>query len=377
MKIGIEAQRIFRRKKHGMDFVALELIRNIARIDHDNEYVVFVKPGDDEGCLEKSDNIKIVYLGGSYPVFEQLNLPKAAEKEGVQLLHCTSNTAPVLSKVPVMITLHDIIYMESVSLFKGGFTTYQKFGNMYRRLIVPRVVKNSRKIITVSEYERQRIADFFNIHDGRLVAVYNGVGNYFKPMNDPEQLSNIRKKYHLPEKFIFFLGNTDPKKNTMGALKALALLHKEDSRYHLPLVMLDYDRNVLLSSLQEIGSPELMEKIILTGYVPNIELPGIYSACSVFLYPSHRESFGIPMIEAMSTGAPLIASNTSCMPEIAGNAALFINPEKPEEIVNAVKTYLDDDAFRKKQIESGFERSKAFSWEKMAYQVIDIYKSLV
>lgn len=377
MKIGIEAQRIFRKKKHGMDFVALELIRNITRIDHENEYVVFVKPGDDEQCLERSPNVKIVYLGGSYPDFEQFRLPATARKEGVQLLHCTSNTAPVWSSVPVMITLHDIIYMESISLFRKGFTPYQKFGNMYRRLVVPPVVRKSRKIITVSEYEKNRIASFFNIQDDRLVAVYNGVGSYFKPLTDSAVLAAFRSKYKLPEEFIFFLGNTDPKKNTIGVLKALSLLHKDEPRFRLPLVMLDYDREALQNSLQAIGAPELINNIILTGYVPNHELPALYSNCSVFLYPSHRESFGIPMIEAMSCGAPLIASNTACMPEIANDAAHFINPEKPDEIAAGVKKYLTEPDYRATQVQKGFQRAKDFSWEKMARQTIEIYRNLV
>jgi glycosyltransferase involved in cell wall biosynthesis len=377
MKIGIEAQRIFRKKKHGMDYVALELIRNIAKIDHENEYIVFVKPGEDEKCFEATPNVRIVKISGAYPVWEQFKLPAAAKKEGVQILHCTSNTGPVNCSIPMVLTLHDIIYMESVALFKKGFTLYQKFGNMYRRLVVPRVLKNCRKIITVSKYEQKRIAEFFGIHDNRVVAVYNGVGNYFKPVTNQEELVRVKQKYNLPDRFLFFLGNTDPKKNTIGVLKAVSQLYKKGEQYRIPLVMLDYDREVLQKMLVEIGDPEMMKMIKLTGYVVNTELPAIYSACSVFLYPSLRESFGIPMIEAMASGAPLIASNTSCMPEVAGDAALFIDPFKPGEITDAIIRMLDSEELRQHHVQKGFERASHFSWQKMAEEVIKLYEEIL
>ena len=162
MIIGIEAQRIFRTKKHGMDMVALELIRNLQRIDQKNEYVIFVKPDEDRQVIKESANFRIVELGGGpYPIWEQIALPRAAKKMGCDILHCTSNTAPVFSRVPLVITLHDIIYLESISLLKKGGTWYQKLGNMYRRWVVPPVVKKAKKVITVSHFEKDRINNFF------------------------------------------------------------------------------------------------------------------------------------------------------------------------------------------------------------------------
>ena len=150
MKIGIEGQRLFRKKKHGMDMVALELIRNLQLIDTENEYVLFIKPDTDHTAIKETANFKIVETGtGFYPLWEQFALPKAAKKAGCQLLHCTSNTAPVFTSIPLVVTLHDIIYMESsfLKILKGSGTNYQKFGNAYRRLVVPWIIKKSRKII--------------------------------------------------------------------------------------------------------------------------------------------------------------------------------------------------------------------------------------
>ena len=224
MKIGIEGQRLFRKKKHGMDMVALELIRNLQEIDHENEYFIFVKPDTDYSALKETGNFKIIPLkGGFYPFWEQFALPRAARKAGCELLHCTSNTAPVNTKIPLVVTLHDIIYMESsyLKILRGSGTLYQKTGNVYRRLVIPRILKTSRKIITVSNFEKNRIAHYFGITgDNRLTAIYNGVSEHFKPVTDRSELERIRVKYNLPEHFFFFLGNTDPKKNTKGTLKA-------------------------------------------------------------------------------------------------------------------------------------------------------------
>ncbi len=379
MKIGIEGQRLYRSKKHGMDMVALELIRELQKLDKTNEYVVFIKPDSDNDIFEDSDNFKFVSLnGGPYPLWEQVALPRAAKKENCDILHCTSNTGPVNPKMPLIITLHDIIYLESISIFKKGGTWYQKLGNMYRRLVVPKVVKISDKIITVSNFEKNRIKEFFgfNKNDDRLVAIYNGVSQHFKNINDPEELKRVKDNYHLPDNFLFFLGNTDPKKNTPGTLKAFSDYLKKYNNNDLFLVMLDYEKNELEKILNEIGDPELKSKIVLTGYVKNTDLPAIYSQCKIFLYPSLRESFGIPMLEAMRCGVPVITSNTSSMPEVSGDAAYIVDPYKPEEITNGINELLTNEKLRHQLIEKGYKQSAKFSWENMAKNVLKLYEEV-
>ncbi len=379
MKIGIEGQRLFRKKKHGMDMVALELIRNLQEIDKENEYFIFIKPDEDDSVLKETPNFKIVKLeGGFYPLWEQFALPKAAKEFGCQILHCTSNTAPINCKIPLVVTLHDIIYMESnyLKILTGSATPYQKFGNAYRKLVVPRVIKMSQKIITVSHFEKNRIGEFFGMKgDSRLTAVYNGVSEHFKPVTDESELKRVKEKYHLPDHFFFFLGNTDPKKNTKGTLKAFSDFLKQTNTDY-KLVMLDYDRSELEKILEEIGDKNLIEKIVLTGYVINTDLPAIYCQCKVFLYPSLRESFGIPMLEAMACGVPVITSNTSSMPEVAGTAAYIIDPFKPEEITSALIMLEKDQALRKKLIEAGFNQAAKFSWKAMAQSVLEIYREI-
>ncbi|WP_396590768.1 glycosyltransferase family 4 protein [Allomuricauda sp. R78024] len=378
MKIGIEGQRLFRKKKHGMDMVALELIKSLQKIDHKNEYVVFVKPDFDDTCIPNAPNFKIVQLESKwgYPGWEQIALPKAAYKEGCDVLHCTSNTGPLFSKVPLITTLHDIIYLESISIFKKEGTWYQKLGNMYRRYFVPPVIKKSKKVITVSNYEKERINNHFGFKDNRLTAIYNGVGSHFKKLTDQNSLRTIKDAYALPDNFFFFLGNTDPKKNTKGVLKAFSDFNKEyPNRYKL--VMLDYDERELQKLLASIDSEEIRPLIHLTGYVPNTDLPAIINQCTIFLYPSLRESFGIPILEGMACGVPVITSTTSSMPEVAGeDTALMVDPFNTLEITTAMKTLVEDKILAQVLAEKGIKRAKHFSWETMARNVLELYEDV-
>ena len=206
MKIGIEAQRLFRKKKHGMDMVVLELIKNLQLIDTTNEYVVFVKPDEDEACLPSAPNFKVVKLKSifGYPGWEQFLLPRAAYREGCDVLHCTSNTGPLFCRVPLVTTLHDIIYLEKVSLLQKQGTWYQKLGNMYRRYFVPPVIKKSKRVITVSNFEKERISKFFGFKGDKLTAIYNGVSAHFKKVTDPISLRQVKEQYDLPDNYFFF-----------------------------------------------------------------------------------------------------------------------------------------------------------------------------
>ncbi len=375
MKIGIEAQRIFRKKKHGMDMVALELIKALQRSNSKHEFVVFVQADEDENCLQASEKVKIVKVKSApYPIWEQIYLPKAAAKEKVDLLHCTSNTAPLYLSMPLVLTLHDIIYLEKISLDQG--TAYQKFGNIYRKLNVPRIVPHAKRILTVSDFEKERIQNYFKLDNQRVITAYNGVGSHFKRVLDQTELKNAKAKYNLPDEFIFFLGNTDPKKNVKGVLQALSILRKRNA-LPAPLVMLDINKDYLNKLATEIGDAEILNHIHFTGYVPNKELPAIYSLANLFLYPSLRESFGIPLVEAMGCGVPVITSNTSSMPEIAVDAAILVDPFNPEAIATAVENLWADKELQNLLVNKGLERAKYFNWDANAALTLKIYEEVL
>jgi glycosyltransferase involved in cell wall biosynthesis len=204
MRIGIEAQRIFRKEKHGMDFVAIELIRHLQRIESEHQFYVFINEGEDSSCIQETENFKIVVFSAAYFIWEQCLLSKKVKEYKLDLLHCTSNTAPLFLSVPLVVTIHDIIYFESYPLFQSGYTSYQRFGNMYRRWLVYRLVYKAAKIITVSNFERDNfIMHFAGLDMRKLHTVYNGVSDHFRPQSSKSQEEEVRQVYGLPGRFVF------------------------------------------------------------------------------------------------------------------------------------------------------------------------------
>lgn len=370
MKIAIEAQRIFRPNKHGMDFVALESIRELQKIDKTNEYFIFVSPGED-CCLQESDNVHIIELHcPTYPLWEQVALPRMISKIKPDLLHCTSNTAPINCPVPLILTLHDIIFLEPRQ--SNNKSLYQNMGWYYRRLVVPRILSQCRKIITVSHFERNRIKEALQLPDEQVTTVYNGYSNHFFPR---EKVSSITKKYIQEDNFLFFLGNTDPKKNVPCTLKAYSI-YREQSANPLPLLIADIKDEVLNSLLKEQNIEHIRPFITSPGYVSNTDLPYLYSGAFAFLYTSLRESFGIPLLEAMACGTPVITSNTSSMPEVGGKNALLTDPTNAQDIAEKLISLEKDSSLYNEQVIYGLERVKFFSWKKTAQDLLSIYHNI-
>ncbi|MFN3404749.1 MAG: glycosyltransferase family 4 protein [Cytophagaceae bacterium] len=376
MRIGIEAQRIFRVKKGGMDVVAIELIRHLQKIDKENEYIIYTRRGDETTCVvNETDNFKIKYLNGlSYIGWEQWSLPRAAEKDRVDLLHCTSNTAPLCGKMPKIITIHDIIYLED-NPWPANSNLYQKLGNLYRKLIVPHVVEKADKIITVSDFEKKNLKQKLHLDGKKLDVVYNGVNPSFTNIKDKVILEDVRKKYGFPEQFILYLGNTEPRKNIRNLLRSYAILLEKE--VNCPkLVITGIRKEFLFRILNEIQCQTLVDKIILPGYVDCQDLPVIYNLSSFFIYPSFREGFGLPILESMACGTAVITSNVSSMPEIAGKAALLVDPFSPEDMAQAMRKYLSDEALKQYMIKAGNERFKEYTWENSAKKLLKIYKQV-
>ena len=367
MKIGIEAQRIFRKNKHGMDYVVLQEILQLQQIDHQNEYYDFVKPGPDR-CVEDSSRVHVIEINApSYPLWEQFALPRAAKQVGVDILHCTSNTAPIFCSIPLVLTLHDIIFLESRD--KQNRSLYQNMGWLYRRLVVPRILNKCERIITVSDFERNNIIKKLDIPERRIKMIYNGYNEWFRPLSDEQE---VYKKY-MPEKgFLFFLGNTDPKKNTERTLVAYSK-YLERSEVKRPLLMADLDQEYLNGIISRNHIENIREKIFMPGYIQNKDLPYIYNSAFAFLYTSLRESFGIPLLEAMACGTPVVTSNTSSMPEIGGINAILVNPERADEIADMLIKLEQDATFYQQQKEWGLARATLFSWRFTAEQLLELY----
>ena len=380
MRIGIEAQRIFRKNKHGMDYVVLQEIKELQKMNTGDEYFVFVKPGEDR-CVEDSANVHIVELKcPSYPLWEQWALPRAAKKYGVELLHCTSNTAPIWCNIPLVLTLHDIIFLEPRD--KSNKSLYQNLGWFYRRLVVPRILPKCLRIITVSNFEKDNIIRKLGIPEERMAMIYNGYNDWFKPIEHSTfshgecSMFNVQcSMFNVQPGYFFFLGNTDPKKNTERTLIAYSK-YLDQSEIKRPLLMADLDTGYLNDIIERNHIENIREHLTMPGYIPNSELPTIYNKAYAFLYTSLRESFGIPLLEAMACGTPVITSNTSSMPEIGGPDAILVNPESSDEIAQMMLRLETDEAFYQQQKQVGLQRAQLFSWRKTAEQLHQLYHDI-
>ena len=372
MRIGIEAQRIFRKNKHGMDYVVLQEILEIQKMDNENEYFIFVKPGEDH-CVKSTENVHVVEIAcPSYPLWEQWALPRAAKKANVDILHCTSNTAPIWCDIPLVLTLHDIIFLEPRD--KQNKSLYQNLGWFYRRLDVPRILNKCRRIITVSNFEMENIINKLNIPRERMAMIYNGYNEWFSPIKNCDLPNAISQKL-TANNYFFFLGNTDPKKNTERTLVAYSK-YLSQSSIKRKLLMADLDTNYLNDIITRNGIENIRDKIVMPGYIVNSDLPFIYNNAFAFLYTSLRESFGIPLLEAMACGTPVITSNTSSMPEIGGADAILVNPESSNEITSMMLRLETDESFYQKQKTIGLERAKLFSWKKTTEQLLHLYQEV-
>ena len=370
MRIGIEAQRIFRKNKHGMDYVVLEEIKELQKSDNRNEYFVFVAPGEDR-CLHDSNNVHIIEIGSSfYPLWEQFSLPRAVDQLNLDMLHCTSNTAPIRCKVPLILTLHDIIFLEPRD--KSNKSLYQNMGWRYRRFVVPKILKKCKRIITVSEFELNNIITKLDIPEEKMVMIYNGFNEWFRPVEDTEL---VYQQYIEEPGYFFFLGNTDPKKNTERTLIAYSK-YLEKSDVKRKLLMADLDSSFLDDIVERNHIENIKDQIVIPGYINNADLPYIYNNAFAFLYTSLRESFGIPLLEAMACGTPVITSNTSSMPEIGGPEVLMVNPQNANEITEKMLLLEKDHALYQKQKEIGIRRAQQFSWKYTAEQLLMVYEDV-
>ncbi|GAB2799978.1 glycosyltransferase family 1 protein [Rhabdobacter roseus] len=374
MRIGIEAQRLFRPNKHGMDIVALEFIRALQRLSSTHEFYIFVKPDQDDTCLTETTNVHIVRIrAGNYALWEQVFLPYYVRKYRLDVLHCTANTAPLFLKVPLLLTLHDVIFLEKSSQ-PNTRTLYQRLGVLYRRWVVPRVVERCQKIITVSGYEKKHILERLSLRADQVEVVYNGVSERFFEKPSAVELRAARKRHQLPERYLFFFGNTDPKKNMVNVVKAFGLLAPEMP--DLYLVVADTSTRTMKRLLEKIGQERLMERIVVTNYLSADQLPAVYAQATVFLYPSLRESFGLPLLESMACGIPVVTSSVSALPEVAGQAAFYTNPTDPASIKETLKRALLATQERQMNIAAGYRQAALFTWENTARTTLRLYEEV-
>lgn len=371
MKIGIEVQRLFRKKRFGIEIAAIELLHELHKIKSNHQFIILAAQNKHENELNDFKNFIIRTVKGKlFFDFEQFFLPVAAKREQLDVLHCTGNTTPLYCSKPIIQTLHDIIFLDPIP---KSDSYYQRYGNLYRRIIVPQACKKSEAIITVSNYEKKRMVERLQIEEKKVHVIHNGVSSIFEKTVDTEKLKETQIKYSLPDNFILFLGNTSARKNPERVLAAY-LDYAKKSTAPLPLVTPGLPHDFILSNLKKNGEIKFINQIHTPGYIDQDDLAHLYSLSKLFLFPSLSEGFGMPLLEAMACGVPVITSNTSALPEIAGNAAKLINPNNTENISDAMREMLERPGLLEDYRDRGLKQVQKFQWKYAAEKTMEIYE---
>lgn len=375
MRIGIEAFRIFRKNKHGMDVVAIESIKKLQVLDKVNSYFIFCFNDSFNHEIFETENFRIIHIPKiPSPVAEQFLLPLLAIKYKLDLLHSTGNTSPLFLHCKRIITLHDVIYLESSKNYSGG-TLYQRIGNRYRRFVVPYVIPKADKVITVSENEKEIIKNLFPNLKSEIQVIPNACAAHFTKKSAELSLGSSLK-YNLPNLPYYLVhGNTDPKKNTENVLKAIHLLHKK-GKLKRKLVITDISRFEIDKIIKRCELDGIQDLLCITNYVHNTDMPDLYSRAFLFLYPSKRESFGIPILESMACGTAVITSNCSSMPAISGDAALYADPNSPESIAACITKLETDKRLMAFLIKNGKQQLQNFNWTTSVSKLLNCYQSM-
>lgn len=371
LRIAIEARRIFSPHKRGVDVVALEMIRQLQHMDSYNEYYILTRK-DEDVCLSETGNFHIVYLKGfCYPVWEQLSLPKWVRRNRPDILHCTSNTAPLHVRCPLFLTLHDLNFLDS-----NVGTLYQRLGNIYRSMVAPRAARKAKVVFAVSKYQKESIKQRLRLPDEKVKVVYNGVSSCFFEQATSDLKWEVQQTYGLPSRFILFMGNADLRKNLRGVLSAYAMLLEMMDGDVPDLVVNDITPRHLSRTIRLLRLSSIAPRVKVVGYINSNHLPGVYQMAEMLLCPSYSEGFGLPIIEAMASGIPVVTSNVTSMPEVAGDAALLVSPSLSPNIAKAMELLLTTVTLRAILVQKGLERVKHFCQPAQAQEVLSSYLSL-
>jgi len=366
MLIAIDASTIS--TQGGPRTYVLGLLDALFSLDRENEYLVFY---NDPIHLGRFPLAREIVLPGKNPLArlwrEHVLLPLTCRRERVDLLHCPKSAIPFFSPCPTVVTLHDLIPLRHPE-------TEKLVAQLYWRLQIPIAARRSNFIITDSEHARQEIMADFQVAPERIKAVMLGFNPDMLEQRESTDAAAIRLKYGLPDAYILYVGTIQPRKNIDTMIKAY---HRLTKQRNMPMLVIVgrkgwlYDK--LFALIAELG---LTEKILFTGFVPDEELPYIYDGATVFIYLSFFEGFGLPPLEAMACGIPVVTSDTTSLPEVVGEAGIAVPPADIERVMAAIVRLLDDPGHAAILGKRGRERAKLFSWEAAARETLEIYRNV-
>lgn len=402
-KIGIDIRNIGKQRT-GDETVFFNLVKNLAEIDTENEYLLFTDVTDTAVVqsiearlgIGNKTNFKIIPLtptlsqkerGISFInnkfIWNLWTLPRYLRKNPVDIYH-TQYITPFFApkNIKIITHIHDVSFL--------AYPEYISRKDLFfLKLLIPRSLERADKIIAVSEFTKQEIIKYYGTNPEKIEVVYNALGDDFNSLALPspkvrgglednfEEIRNIvRKKYHLPEKFILYVGTLQPRKNIPMLIEAVAAVRKKLPEIKLVIVGNRKAHNFDKKIDKVIGKNNLSNAIFFPGYIEQCDMKTAYSLAETVALPSLYEGFGISILEAMSQKTPVVGSKIPAHEEIAGNAAIYFNSQSLDDFSEKLYNSLVDENLREKAIDLGIQRVNFFSWKKSAQKLLDIYKNL-
>lgn len=371
MHIAIDAHSVGA-KLGGNETYASCLIEALAEIDQDNRYTLYVtKPAAVDRFTNRWPNFKVKQTLPHTPLVRiPLTLSRELRRHPVDVLH-VQYTAPPFAPCPVVTTIHDLA-------FEHLPETFNRRSWMQLRLTVRRTARRAAQIITVSEYSRQDISKTYGVAADQIIVTPEAAPAHFFPVTNATELKKVRENYGIERDYILSLCSIQPRKNLVRLIEAYSLLRQSRQEVKLPQLVLAGKRGWLDSETLAAAERNTRDgDIVLTGYIADHDLPGLYSGAVCFVYPSYFEGFGLPILEAMKCRTPVIAGNLTSIPELVGDAGLLFDPFDTAALVEALKQVLDDPAYRAMLCARGLDRAAEFSWESTARLTLKAYEKAV
>jgi len=377
MRIGIDCTAAVHQRA-GIGRYTRELVGTLARLDRRNQYVLFVagKPVPGSPALGLSQVLENNFRVRSVPLSDRimailwhrfrLPLPVEAFIGRVDIFHSPDFVLPP-TRARTILTVHDLSFLRVPECFNANL-------RIYLEEAVPRSVRRADLVLADSKSTKRDLVGLLGANPARVKVVYPGVDERFCPIANGVVLEEVRTRYGLPQRFVLSLGTLQPRKNFSRLIEAYSLLVTH--YLSLKLVIVGgkgwfYDE--IFAKVRELG---LEGRVIFPGFIAEEDLPALYSLAELLVFPSLYEGFGLPPLEAMACGVPVVTSNTSSLPEVVGDAGLMVQPTDVEGLAEAMGHALEDRALREKMIERGLRQARKFNWEKSARRLLRIYNAL-
>ena len=375
MRIGIDA-RLWGPYGPGVGRYVQNLVENLEKVDRKNEYVIFLRKGSFNLYHPQNKNFhKVLADVPWYGFGEQVLLPPIYASQGLDVLHAPHFNLPIFYSGRVVVTIHDLTMMKF-----GGMETSTLNIPAYLlkraglQVVMRQVVTRAQAIITPTEFVQKDIAETFGISKKKIFVTHEAGVLAGKGRTDHERrVEDVLGKYRIPKPYLLYVGSFYPHKNVNRLIEAVKILNEKKGR-KAQLVLVGGKDSFLEKSVRHALRIGALKYLALTDHVTDADLIDLYSQAEACVQPSLSEGFGLPTVEAMSLGIPVVQSDASCLPEIAGDAALYFDPYDPQDMAAKLDKVLTSATLRKKLVSKGLKRVKDFSWEKMARETLAVYK---